>query len=123
VVRPLRDSLCAQRNAVGGGQRIGLGELLKILLQRGIRLLRGGAAARLQRLSPTGEKLADLAASVRAAALMIMMMMVVVVVLRPLLLEVLLDLGLILLCGRRVSGLQVGGELVEILGESAGALG
>jgi len=79
--------------------------------------LRGGEAARLQRLSQLAEQLADLAASVAGVVVTVVMR------LRCLTLKVLLDFRIILLCGRGVPGLEVGGELVEILGESAGALG
>ena len=86
-------------------------------------MLRGREIARLQRRSQLIEQLADRARSTSAATVMMVMMALRLLALglRCLALEVLLNVGEVLLRAREVSRLQVLAKLVERLHQRAAA--
>ena len=93
------------------------GELLEVLLQRGIGLLGGGEVSGLEGLAELVEELADGVGGILVAAGVagaVVMVMTVAVALEGGL-EVLLNLGVVLLGGGEVARLQVAGELLEVL--------
>lgn len=97
-------------------------EVLELLLERSVGGLRGGEIAGLESLTELREELADgiLGRILRRSGVMMMVQVVGGRRVHQLLLEILLDGGVVLLGGGKIAGLKVLGKLAHGRGERAG---
>ena len=119
---PSPSGLCRERR-LGGEGSTAERELLQLLLQGRVGLLRGGKVAGRKTLADLVEILEQgiLAAGIPACAAVMTVMVEVGVRDIALLLDILLDTGKVLLRGGKVAGLEIGGELVHGLGDGIGS--